>query len=230
MTPNSGPALGGNSVVVSATGLAAGASITLGGITVTPTAFTASTVALPTGTFTVTMPPKAAGMLQFQVTSTGGPERAGRGRPVHLLRRHRGPSPETMPASQAAVFDIKGTGFSSLTFSDSGTLTDTNAHVFLVSGGPYLRYTGGTNYDKAECGNVTVLNDQELICVLDATLTTNSATVAPPVGAYSVILLRTGGVASPDTANGNLARQTIITSTSTFTIAPYDGEPTGVSR
>ena len=223
VSPSSGPALGGNTVTVSATGLYAGATVTLGGLPITGT-LVASTNTTPVGTFTAVMPSKPAGALHFQVTSTGGPSALG-SPDQYTYADGITVTPTTMPASTATVLDIMGTGFSSLTFTDSGTLTDTNAHVFLVTGGPFVSYTGHLtdNLDKAECTNVTVLSDQELICVLDGTSTANTPGVVPTAGAYSVVLLRTGGAggSAPGSSGANLARQTIITSTATFTIAPY---------
>jgi len=224
VSPSSGPALGANTVTVSATGLAAGATITLGGLPITGT-LVASTNTTPVGTFTVTMPSKPAGVLHFQVTSTGGPSALG-STDQYTYADGITVTPSTMPASTATVLDIMGTGFSGLTFSDTGTLIDTNAHVFLVTDGPFVAYTAHTtdNLDKAECTNVTVLSDQELICVLDGTSTANTPGAVPTAGAYSVVLLRTGGAGVgtvPANSAANLARQTIITSTATFTIAPY---------
>lgn len=232
VTPSSGPALGGNTVVLSVSNLAAGATVTLGGIPMTGTLNTTA------GTVTITMPPKTANTYHFQVTSTGGPSALSTGAANTWTDGYTyadgiNVTPNTMQASSAAVLDITGTGFSSLTFSDAdgttGRLTDTNAHVFLVDGA-YSNITGGTrgstlNQDKAECANVTVLSDQELICVLDGTSTINSggatyAGAAVPSGAFTVTIVDSAAAVA-DAAHELLRRKTIITSTATFTVGAY---------
>jgi hypothetical protein len=79
-------------------------------------------------------------------------------------------TPNTVPNNRygQTPIDVYGVGVSGLTFS-SGTIADTNAHVYLTAGmydpsGASVKANG----EVGECNNVLVVSDQELICTLTA--------------------------------------------------------------
>ncbi|WP_157751611.1 IPT/TIG domain-containing protein [Actinoplanes derwentensis] len=128
-------------------------------------------------------------------------------------------TPNLASAGSATTLDITGGGFSDLTFDSNGSPTSANAHVFLVRG----TYTPAGNRGMAECTNVVVVADTELICNLDLSAgslnpVTGAATPNVPVpdGAYTVTVVANGATtAGPD------AEPTIVSSGSTFTVGPY---------
>ncbi|MDR6320862.1 IPT/TIG domain-containing protein [Actinoplanes couchii] len=128
-------------------------------------------------------------------------------------------TPNLAAGGSTTMLDITGGGFNDLTFDANNSPTSANAHVFLVQG----TYAPAGNRGMAECSNVVVVADTELICTLDlATGSLNKSTgaaqpsVQVPDGAYSVVIVQNGSITA-----GSDAQPTIISSGSTFTIAPY---------
>jgi IPT/TIG domain len=129
-------------------------------------------------------------------------------------------APKTAANTDTVFLDVNGVGFAGMTFGTVGHTTGT--HVFLVND----RYdpTGTTNWTNApvdECTSVLPISDTELICTLDLSKTSTTAgpLTATPVadGTYTVEIV-------PDATPGaTLAAgsYSIISSGSTFTVAPY---------
>jgi hypothetical protein len=129
-------------------------------------------------------------------------------------------TPNTAVAGTKVDVDVIGAGFSELTFSDGGLPIDGNAHVFLVRDA----YLPGSNRGVAECTDVVIVNDTELICTLDlaadqlnAADSSVMASTPIPDGAYVLTVVVTGDPAAglPD------AKPTIISSGAVFVVAPY---------
>ncbi|HWS31632.1 MAG TPA: IPT/TIG domain-containing protein [Actinoplanes sp.] len=128
-------------------------------------------------------------------------------------------TPNLAASGSSITLDITGGGFSDLTFDANGSPTSANAHVFLVRGS----YLAAGNRGVAECTDVVVIADTELICNLDLTAgslnsTTGASTPNIPVpdGAYTVTVVANGA-----TTAGADAQPTIVSSGSTFTVAAY---------
>ena len=207
---SSGPTAGGNTITVDGTNFSAATKATLGG-----TALTVKMDAAPNATteFTATVPAHAAGNADLVVTTEGGP--------VTLANAYNylngiNVQPQTTTATTPVVLDITGAGFTGYTFS-SAAPGDALAHVLLSKGDLWA----GVETDEAECTNVTVVSDLELICTFDPSVASGSAanTNPPGQGVYQVSITdnsgQTAAAALTDT------KDTILTSGSTFTIAPY---------
>jgi len=225
--PASGPSGSATAITITGSALGSAPTATLGG-----TALALKAVTGQANTFTATAPAHAPGATALVVSTTGGPAPAATFTYLDGITV----APTTGVAATSTVLDITGAGFLTgtvpLTFDASDTsatrLTDTNAHVFLVKG-QYTNTIATTNVDSAECTNVTVVSDLELICTLDTTgslgvpTTVNTPNALLPNGAYQVVLVSSAAPAIADPLNSTAAtyRQTIITSASTFTVAPY---------
>jgi hypothetical protein len=129
-------------------------------------------------------------------------------------------TPNTAVAGSTVDVDVIGAGFSELTFSDGGLPTDANAHVFLVKDA----YLPGSNRGVAECTDVVIVNDTELVCTLNLAAdrlspADSSVLASTPIadGAYILTVVATG-----DLSAGLLdAKPTIISSGAVFAVAPY---------
>ncbi len=237
LVPASGPALGGQSITVTGTNFITGLTATIGGSALTNVVINSAT------SFTATTPPHVAGTgLALTVTTTGGTATTAgvTNGAVYDYVNGINVTPQTSTNLVATDLDITGVGFSGMDFSTTtGTTSDnTKAHVYLVSNdtvhsemiatnlndatyydntaGAYLMAdnvtdTGKTVGETAECINVLVISDTELICTMD--FTTNH----PANGAYTVTVVGDGAPA----AAANLVAPSIVSSTSTFTVAPY---------
>jgi hypothetical protein len=215
VTPASGPA--GSSTVITISGTNLGTpTATLGGVALTLKAVTGSTT-----DFTATAPAHAFGDVPLVVSSPGGPATV-----TFTYKDSIAVLPNTAVLGSSTVLDINGAGFLGTTTQPmSFDGTSAGAKVILVKGGTYVGLTTGGTGASAECTNVTVVSDQELICTLDTTQDTHIApasTTSPvvPEGAYQVILVSNATAGSADNAPATY-RQTIISSPSTFTIAAY---------
>jgi hypothetical protein len=227
VSPVGGPAQGGSRVTVTGTGFPTGAgaviSASIGGaplVDITPvnaTSFQGTTTAHAPGTGSVSVTTaagtKSGGTFTFSYGITVTPNTA----------------PNTGPGA-SVYLDVLGAGFSEL---EAGFALGTNLpadavsanpHVYLVDGAynPTNDGAGGKLVGPVDdCNNVVVISDVELICLLDLTngitnVATPAATGAPvPMGTYTVTVVDDGTVgASPLSAS-------IISSGSTFTVAPY---------
>ncbi|GAA3201505.1 IPT/TIG domain-containing protein [Dactylosporangium siamense] len=176
VSPASGPARGGTPIVVTGTGLT-GATVTLGGVSMTPT------IASDGLSFTAVTPPHAADgqPVTLSVTTAGGTvNKTG----AFTYSNGINVSPSTMPKVQAGtgrVIEITGVGFSSLNPQNTagGTTPDTlGAHVFLSRGAYNSATVAGhkTNAQMTECSDVLVMNDGLLICKVNMVPFTRTAT------------------------------------------------------
>jgi hypothetical protein len=225
VVPAAGPAMGGNTVQINGTGFvgstAQPVTATLGG-----SALKVLSVNTAGTLITAQVPARAAASgVSLVVNTLGGSVTQAA---AYDFTNGIIVSPNTTPTAKAATdLDVSGAGFSTMnwTTTDGTTPDDAHAHVYLVSGA--YNATGAaskTNGETAECVNVLLISDTELICTLNTDDAFNQ-TGDPAVGngAYTVVVVndgqndvQTGGAH----ADANYA-STIITSGSTFTVAPY---------
>ncbi|MEV4709259.1 IPT/TIG domain-containing protein [Actinoplanes sp. NPDC049316] len=217
VSPAQGPAQGGSLVTITGAGFPTAAdavvSAAVGGSPLTRVKVLNGT------TLTGYTTAHAPGSANVSVTTAAGTKTAS-GTP-YTYTYGITVSPNTAPAGTTPYVDILGAGFSSLTFGT--TPQDADTHVFLVDD----RYdpAGGsgtwTNPPVTECTGVIVISDTEIICQLDLanTLTAagGSSTSDPAEGTYTLELVTdaTPGATLAATATS------IISSGSTFTVAPY---------
>ncbi|MEV0559906.1 IPT/TIG domain-containing protein [Dactylosporangium sp. NPDC050588] len=172
VTPITGPAEGGTTITVTGTNIPTGGvgmTATLGGLPLT-----GIVVAGDNLSFTAIVPAHSAGgPFALSLTTTGGtvtkPSVFTYTNGITVMPKN---SPNTKTGG--TDLDITGVGFSALDFSgnSSGGLTPDNAksHVYLVRGvynpAAGTTPTVKTNPQVAECLDVTVVDDTELICTL----------------------------------------------------------------
>ncbi|AEV87590.1 Fibrocystin-L [Actinoplanes sp. SE50] len=232
ISPNAGPALGGSVVTVVGTAFPTDPtqiSATLGGVPLTDitslssTAFTAKTpmhAPANSNALVVTTPAGSATLTgAFSYTSA-------------LVV-----NPKTAPNTRSLDVVVNGVGFQGAPWSSSLTA---GAHIFLSRGNYSNASVGGAraNAPVADCRNVLVLSDTELVCRLDLTkrldLTGTALLSAAPkygvtasVTAGSRVLTATGGTfdasdvgkAVVDPAGVALATGTVITNVVSGTTA-----------
>ncbi|MGA5302434.1 IPT/TIG domain-containing protein [Nucisporomicrobium flavum] len=217
VTPAQGPAQGGSLVTITGAGFPTASdavvSASIGGSPLTKVrvidgnTLTGYTTAHAPGTANVSVT-TAAGTK----TATGTPYTYTYGITV---------SPNTAPTNTQPYVDILGAGFSSLTFSAAGG-QDTDTHVFLVNDRYLPAGTGTwTTPPVTECTDVVTISDTEIICQLDLTTSLTAAGAntgpAPGNGTYTIEVVTNstpGATLAPNAAS-------IISSGSTFTVAPY---------
>lgn len=228
ISPASGPSGGGQTITVNGTGFAPlSAPITgsIDGSALTDIRVTASGTSL-----TATTGPHTAGSgFALTLNTPGGP--------VSSLNPDNDPTtndtpipysysngiaiaPNTAPVGSTVSVDVYGAGFSQLNFTGGGTPADGYAHVFLVKDA----YAPASNRGVAECGNVVVISDNELICTLNLAadqLNPVDSSVEPgtPIvdGAYMLTVVATG---DPNASLAD-ANPTIVSSGAAFIVAPY---------
>jgi hypothetical protein len=227
VTPTHGPSLGGTTIAVSGTNLTAGMTASIGGTALTGvqvnadgTQFTAVT---PAHAPSVSPETITVGTVGGSVTSSG-------------LYTFSNGIVVTPPTAQGVadggttqILDIAGTGFVGVGFPSTpaaaSDATTAEAHVFLVRG-RYDQSDDGsgvwTSPPVAECGDVLVIDDEELICTLDLTSSIPAGTTATaasndiPDGAYTVTIVDTGAIGAITPGY-----QTDVTFAATFTISSY---------
>ncbi|MDQ1292125.1 MAG: hypothetical protein QG608_2 [Actinomycetota bacterium] len=221
VTPSAGPVYGGSAVAVEGTNFSKTTTATLGG-----KALTGIKVATDGTSFTAVTPANAAGASALVVTASGGSVTSAG---AFTYKDGLSVSPTTMVNNGTTVLDVTGYGFATLfdaaaiAKTDGTTPDNATAHVFLVKGNYDPTDATGvkTNPETAECNDVVVVSDTNLVCTLDATSVNNKGKLAGPIlpeAAYSVVVVSDGAVAAQ---LGGTYRETIISSQSTFTIAPY---------
>jgi hypothetical protein len=200
--PSSGPALGNSAITVTGSDFPTAANsiiATLGGVPLT------SITPLNPNTFTAVTPAHAVGTVALTVTTALGTDTKPSAFKYENSIRI---SPNTAPSTTTAQdIDIQGTGFLNYAFD---VLPNQGAHVYLVDG-VYNGNTGTGNTAKvngpvADCGNVLVISDNELICSLNLTAALNAAGTAVVANGYHA------GTAAT-TANNNI----VTLATGTFT-------------
>ena len=236
----SGSALGGQTVTVTGTGFpttinsTTPLTVSIGGVAVP----NANVSAIDATHFSFVTPPHVAATAQtVTVTTASGSGTGG----TYAFANGIDVEPNTLPTNTNLDVDIAGVGFlgSTMTFTtadegvSSGSNTaagtnSTNAHVYLVAGtyngaGYHLgTTTNKTNGQLSECNNVAVISDTELICTMHTDHSYNTTTAgtytwsgtAVPVGTYTVTIVNDGDAVAP-------AYQTVVSSGSTFTVAPF---------
>ena len=224
--PAAGPALGGNTVQINGTGFvgstAQPVTATLGGVALKIVSVNAAGTLI-----TATVPPRAAATGVSLVVNTLGGSVTKTG--YYDFTNGIVVSPNTTPTATAATdLDVQGAGFNALNFTttDGTTPDDTNGHVYVVSGAYDPTGASKTKAEVGECVNVLVISDTELICTLNTLHAYNQgADSALGNGAYTITVVNDG---QPDVQVGGANADatdpftsTIITSGSTFTVAPY---------
>ena len=230
IAPASGPALGGGTVTLTGTNFITGMTAKIGSAALTGLTVVSATTA------TATVPPQAAGSaMGVTVTTTGGTATKAA---AYTYTNGIIVEPSTTPTATAATdLDIQGVGFSSLDFAGavsgtSGLKTDgtapgdAGAHVYIVAGAydPTDDSSAKTVAEAGECVNVLVVSDTELICTLNTADKYNqSGDPAIDNGTYTITVVSNGGI---DVQSGGANEvdgysQSIISSGSTFTVAPY---------
>ena len=239
VTPASGSSLGGDTITVTGTNFptAAGSiTATLGGLPLT------NVTPVDANTFTAVTPSHAAetNVPLVVTTSTGTTTLTSAFSFVNGISI----APNTAPNTATSVWvDVRGVGFSSLGFDDDpiaggGTPTLTAARVFLVDArgactGNTTSCVGTNAYAPAsanvlaECSTPAVISDNELFCQLNlaagainlaATPNPAAATITTvPNGTYTLTVVNNG---SPAASPANVT-QSVISSGSTFTVAPF---------
>ncbi|MEV6343856.1 IPT/TIG domain-containing protein [Actinoplanes sp. NPDC051851] len=236
--PASSPAAGGQSVTVNGVGFGTGTGTSattanIGGVSLTGikvastgTSFTGVTGARAAGTglvLTVNTPggqvtssdPDNNGLVQDSDDSTVDA-------PI-LFTYSNGITiqPSTGVSNTKVDIDVKGVGFSSLTFNsgDSGTPTDTKAHIFLVKDA----YVAASNRGVAECKKILIISNNEVVCTLDLTANalnpsdSSAGSALVPDGTYTMTVVATGD----SSATTDAVNATILSSGATFTVGPY---------
>lgn len=235
IAPATGPASGGQTITITGT---AGSfpttitaqtplSATFAGVpltNITPlssASFSAVTPARPASTATPVL----------QVTTAGGTSNYSGYTYVNGVSV----SPNTVPSGQSVDVDVTGAGFSTLNFQyttggnvaggGAGTDVDaTGAHVYLVQGVYHNAKSGAVKAtpESAECVNVVVISDGELICTVDATKKVAAGVYTSanlPVGTYTATVVDTGVIAAG--ASDTTTYQTVLSSGATFTVADF---------
>jgi len=230
---DSGAGQTGGTVTVTGTNFITGMTATLGGLPLT------GITIVDSSHFTAVAPAHTAATgVALAVTTTGGTATLAS---AYSYSNGIVISPSTTPTATAATdIDVQGVGFSTLSFTtvDGTTPDDQNAHVYLVQGAydPTLHSSAKTVGEVGECINVLVISDTELICTVDTAHGYGSAntttTTAIATGLYTVTVVTDGAVDVQTGGTGytggsitagadpNYAAS-IISSGSTFTVAPY---------
>ncbi|GGM16822.1 IPT/TIG domain-containing protein [Dactylosporangium sucinum] len=169
VSPATGPAQGGSTISVTGTNLPTAAGAMTASVGGTP-----MTILTQSATnFTAVTPPHAPGAnFSISITLTNGPTYEGKN--LFTFTNGITISPATAPNSKltATDIDIAGVGFSDMTFAAAGVVdpNSSKSHVYLVKGA-YDPKAGNpattkTNGQVAECVDVLVISDTNLICSL----------------------------------------------------------------
>ncbi|GAA2895162.1 hypothetical protein GCM10010443_68220 [Actinoplanes cyaneus] len=234
--PSSGSVLGGQTITVTGAGFSTASNATTASIGGTP--LTGIKVAANGNSFVAITGSRAAGTgLPLTVNTPGGPVSStdpdNNGQPedddddtadapiTFTYSNGIQVSPQTAPAGTKVDLLIKGIGFQQLIFDKSAqaTATSASAHIFLVKDA----YVAASNRGVQECKGVLVASNTEMVCTLDLTadrLDPSSSAVSTgnkvAEGTYSVVVVASGAADA-----GDAAAPTIVSSGSTFTVAPY---------
>lgn len=228
----SGPAQGGSQITISALAgipTAAGALLTasLGGSPITITTVNSST------SFTGTTSAHAAGQVSLSVTTSAGTKSNTTTPTPYTYTYGITITPNTAASGASPVLDITGAGFGALTFADvtaAATAANTS-YVFLTDNAWYGQTFTNLNAmvtatpPVSYCNTVLPISDTEIICTLN--LASSIASVngsgvptlggaAVSAGTYTVSVVNDAD--DMDTADSDYS---IVSSGSTFTVAPY---------
>jgi hypothetical protein len=232
VSPVSGPALGGTTVTVAGTGFTTGLTATLGGLPMT------NVVVKSDGTsFTATTPAHVAAANQYVVVTATGGTVSSQDPNSNLdtsdaigftFSNGITVTPNTAPTGADVDVDVYGVGFSSMDWSatDGSQANAAKAHVYLLTAkyDPTANGSSKTTPQKAECINVLLISDTELICTMNLAGGLSDAADPPaiagdvPEGIYVVAVTNNGAVGA-QAANGYMA--SALTSGAVFTVAAY---------
>ncbi|GIF17758.1 hypothetical protein BJ973_009277 [Actinoplanes tereljensis] len=198
VSPAAGPSQGGNTITITGTNFAAsGMTAAIGGFPLTGVTSTTTTL---TGTVPLRAP-SGPYAVSVQLLTGGGAVKKN----AYTYADSIAVTPNTAPNTRTTPTDISvtGTRFMGLTFGTTTGLLpdDSGAHVYLVRGNyDPAKTTAGTktNGQVAECENVLVVSDAELVCslylagngVAQATIhsvtgTTSGTTLTITVGSFT---------------------------------------------
>ena len=211
VSPATGPALGGGTITLTGTNFTATTTAMIGTEPLTGITFIDSTH------ISGIVPAQAAGAAKsVTATSVGG---SGTLAAAYTYSNGIEISPNTAPTAGAGVdVDVQGVGFSSLTFGTTtgSTPDDLNAHVYVVDGQYLLSGSAKTQGELGECVNVLPISDSELICTVNTTHAYGGTGSAIANGTYTLSVVANGLPAAATSTPVS-----IISSGSTFTVAPY---------
>jgi hypothetical protein len=234
ITPVSSPSLGGQSITINGEGFSttAGAtSVTIGGTALTNVKVSS------TGTSLTAVTPQhvAASSLGVIVSTAGGtvssldPNNDGVPADNDLTTLADNVitfdysngitvTPNTAPNTAPVDIDVRGVGFQDFLLPGASADEDSEvARVFLLESAYAVGDTGSAT--GPECTGVLVIDDTELICTLDLNGDDNTDAVDDvALGTYTVTVVQN---ASDQAADLPAANPSIISSGSTFTVAPY---------
>lgn len=211
----SGPALGLNTVKIYGTNFNSGTTAKIGTVALTGVVLATDKLSL-----TGVVPAQTASSTGkvVSVANAGGTSVA-----TNVLYTYTDGivvDPATTPTGTAAQdIDVSGVGFSTLSFvaTDGTTPNSANAHVYVTNGNYTTAPTTKTHPQIGECLNVLALSDTELICTVDTLNAFGGSGSAIADGTYTITVVSDGSPHTP--AAGD--RQSIVSSGSTFTVAPY---------
>lgn len=218
--------------------------IITGGTVVGGSAATITAASLTATGFTATLPARVGSDVNLTITTAGGSVTF-----THAFTSINGItiSPNSVVQGASVDIDVIGAGFtgSAFSFTNTGTAStgagavsgqdDATSHVFLVrgvydpSGYSPATNTGApkANPQVAECVDVFVISDVELICTLnsaksaafDAAASSGSGWTYPstqiPLGAYTLVVVDKADLTSAPT------NRTAVSAGSTFTVAQF---------
>ncbi|MEU8233774.1 IPT/TIG domain-containing protein [Actinoplanes sp. NPDC048967] len=222
-----GPAQGGTLITVTGTGFPAGAdaiTASLGGSPLKNIKRTSSTA------FTGVTTAHAPGTVALSVTTAAGTIIRSA---AFVYSYGITVQPNTAPSDTTRDIYVTGAGFLDLDFAEAGEPSgNSEAHVYLVDGVYDATDTTPTEKDNppiAECEAALVLSDTALLCSLNLEDKLVAATGAQSVGAevpegvYTITVVNSGLTASAAAAANPVVTisSSILTSGSTFTVAPY---------
>ena len=194
VSPATGPALGGTLVTVTGTNFVANTVAAPNNTTATIGGLPLTNINVATGgtSFTATTPAHSAGgPLLLSVTTPGGTVSTlgATTNKANLFTYTNGIviSPNTAPNSKitGTDVDIQGVGFAAMAFAGTAgsTPSSADAHVYLTNGMYNGQGTTGsgltgikTNAPVAECTNVLVVSDTELLCSLNLSMALSTVT------------------------------------------------------
>jgi hypothetical protein len=193
VSPTAGSAQGGTTVTVSGSNFPSDLTATVGGA-----AMRVTSVAADGNSFTAVAPAHApGGPLAISVVTSAGTATKQNAftytNGITILSDKFAPNNKLTTTD----LDVTGTGFTALDFShtDGSTPRSADSHVYLVHGtyDPTVNTTNKTVGPDAECLNVLVISDTELVCQLDLPVGLTAAEALDAAASRSVNLTTTLG-------------------------------------
>jgi len=239
VTPAAGPAQGGNTITVVGTGFASGLTVSLAGVPLTPVN------AVGTTSFQVVMPPRAAGgPYKLSVTTGAGTTTTAAGVYSYSNGIKIQPNTATNTKTTKTWMSVSGIGFGEFIIPASSTNGATpngsGPHVYLVKGAYDPKPVAGTkaNGQSAECVDVLVISDTELVCGLylagnNANAVTRTfagcaaaaiaaTTIGIPANTACVFTVNDIGMTITSNSAGSIVGNTVITA-----VTPPNGSTAG---